>query len=288
MTMALRVGLILVCLSSAVTAQAVHMGWQMLPDGGIEYLVQVEPDLVDSFIRDGGCATSELPPTLRDIRSIRILVGNEKLPNQDNLAGPPQSPTAAASENQKPAANFNNSTASPAAKESVTTEAPTSNSSQKDANTGAPTDWNQSPADRSKGDTAAATSPTADQTLPPIPFLHSSMGRHPAGNNPSTLNQTAKVDDPRLRSDEGPHDGGTAAENYRVVDANKPPVSNSSSQNGGATEAATPKPWWALMAALLALFGSLGANVYLVWIHQAVRAKYRSLLQRSPLGGVAA
>jgi hypothetical protein len=285
MTTALRAGLILVCLSFAVTAQAVHMGWQMLPDGGIEYLVQVEPELLDSFIRDGGCASSALPPTLRDIRSIRILVGNEKLPNQDNLAGPPQSPPAAASENQKPAANSNNSAASAAAKESGT-EAPASSFSQKDAQTGMPTDWNQPPANHGVGDTASATSPaSADETLPPIPFLHSSMGRHAAGNNPSTLNQTAKVDDPHLGSDEGPRDGG-AAENFQV--ANKPPVSNSSSQNGGATEAATPKPWWALMVALLALFGSLGANVYLVWIHQAVRAKYRSLLQRSPLGGAAA
>jgi hypothetical protein len=286
MTTAFRAGLILVCLSFAVTAQAVHMGWQMLPDGGIEYLVQVEPDLLDSFIRDGGCASSDLPPTLRDIRSIRILVGNEKLPNQDNLAGPPQSPPAATSENQKPAANSNHSAASGAAKESVITETPTSNSFPQDAHTGAPTDWNQPPSDRSKGDTASATSPAgAGETLPPIPFLHSSMGRHAAENNPSTLNQTAKVDDPRLRPDEGPQDGGAAAENYG---ANKPPLGSSSSPNGGATEAATPKPWWALMAALLALFGSLGANVYLVWIHQAVRAKYRSLLQRSPLGGAAA
>ena len=148
MKTALRAGLILVFLSSAVTAQAVHMGWQVLPDGGIEYLVQVEPDLLDSFIRDGGCASSELPPTLRDIRSIRILVGNEKLPNQDNLAGPPQSPPAAASENQKPAANSSNGATSAAAKESVATEAPTSNSSPPDAHASALIDWNQPPANR--------------------------------------------------------------------------------------------------------------------------------------------
>ena len=41
---------------------------------------------------------------------------------------------------------------------------------------------------------------------------------------------------------------------------------------------APPKPWLPLMGALLALFASLGANVYLAWIHQGVRMKYRTLL----------
>ena len=285
MTTVIRTVLLAIIVNAALTARAIQTGWQLLPGGGIEYLVQVEPELLDSFHREG--YTSDLSPNLRDIRRIRITVGEEKLPNQNDLLGPPQRPPEATTDNQKSAINPGGGVGVATPKDSATTEAPTSPASTPENQAGALTDWSQPPANRGVGDTASATSPaSADQTLPPIPFLHSSMGRHAAGNNPSTLNQAAKVDDPRLPSDEGPRDGGATAENFQV--ANKPPISNSPSQNGGSSEAATPKPWWALMAALLALFGSLGANAYLVWIHQAVRAKYRALLQRSPLGGAAA
>ncbi len=47
------------------------------------------------------------------------------------------------------------------------------------------------------------------------------------------------------------------------------------------------KPWGILVLALLGLFASLGANVYLVWIHQGVRAKYRMLAGQMH-GGAAA
>ena len=67
-------------------AIAIDFGWQELPGGGIEYLVQVEPTLVDSF-KQGGFQ-SDIPPGLRDIRRIHIVVGEEKLPNQGNLDGP--------------------------------------------------------------------------------------------------------------------------------------------------------------------------------------------------------
>jgi hypothetical protein len=78
------------------------------------------------------------------------------------------------------------------------------------------------------------------------------------------------------------------AADHQPFDAAKPLV-----PDAGATAAAPPsdtgprKAWLPLMAALLALFASLGANVYLVWIHQGVRAKYRALLQRFQGGSLA-
>ena len=74
----------LVCMVSR--AGAVDFGWQTLSGGGIEYIVQVEPQLIDSFRQEG--FTSEVPAGLRDIRRIRIEVGNERLPNQGDLTGP--------------------------------------------------------------------------------------------------------------------------------------------------------------------------------------------------------
>ena len=47
------------------------------------------------------------------------------------------------------------------------------------------------------------------------------------------------------------------------------------------------KPWGVLVAVLLGLFASLGANVYLAWIHQGVRAKYQALAMRMGGGAVA-
>ena len=72
---------------SPIVAQAVQFGWQQLPDGGIEYVVQVEPELLDSFRKDG--FSSDVPASLqRNLRRIRIVVGNGKLPNEGDVNGP--------------------------------------------------------------------------------------------------------------------------------------------------------------------------------------------------------
>jgi hypothetical protein len=72
-----------------ILAAAIQWGWQPLPDGGKEYIVQVEPQLTDleSFRKEG--FTSAVPPTLRDIREIRIVVGSEALPNQGEIPAAP-------------------------------------------------------------------------------------------------------------------------------------------------------------------------------------------------------
>jgi hypothetical protein len=198
---------------------------------------------------------------MRDVRSIRIVVGKEELPNQNDLRGPApktqgQAAAAPTTENQP-------------------------NSAGSEANS------NQSTGGRNGA--AANSAPAVDQTFPPMSFLNLRGGRNAAGSNRPDANVAEKVADPQIKSDEGPHTGAAGeAADFRVVDANKPNITNSGSQTGGSSEATTPKPWWALMGALLALFASLGANVYLVWIYQAARAKYRALVQRTPLGGAAA
>jgi len=67
----------------------VQWGWQPIADGGREYIVQVEPQLadLDSFRKDG--FSSDIPPTLRDVRRIRIVVGSDPLPNQGEIPAAP-------------------------------------------------------------------------------------------------------------------------------------------------------------------------------------------------------
>ena len=64
----------------AAIAVGIQFGWQPNPNGGNTYIVQVEPQLIDSFRREG--YASNVPPQLRDIRRIEIRVGTGPLPNQ--------------------------------------------------------------------------------------------------------------------------------------------------------------------------------------------------------------
>src|SRR5436190_146554 len=259
MTTALRASLWVLLAGAATTAQAVQFGWQELNGGGIQYIVQVEPELLDSFHEQG--FTSDLPASMRDVRSIRIVVGKEILPNQNDLRGP-----ALKTQNQN--------SLSP----------PTENQAGSVNSTSDETSANQNPNPTPEGairnDTTTKSELPADQPLPSMPIL--GLGRN-AANHGNSANGAEKVANPQLNPNEGPRDATTDA-NFQLVE--KPSMVNSNSQNGS-SDADPPKPWWALMGALLALFASLGANVYLVWIHQVARAKYRALVQRTPLGGAA-
>ena len=79
-----------ICFLLIGAATAVQFGWQPIPGGGREYIVQVEPQLVDTFRKEG--CSSDVPPQLRDIRKIRVVVGDGRLPHQGEMA--PQSKAA--------------------------------------------------------------------------------------------------------------------------------------------------------------------------------------------------
>lgn len=70
---------ILICLSAAVWG--VDYGWQPVAGGGIEYIIQIEPELLDS-LKAGHDLFSDLPPTAENVRSYRITVGTGRLPHQ--------------------------------------------------------------------------------------------------------------------------------------------------------------------------------------------------------------
>jgi hypothetical protein len=284
-----------------IVAQAVQFGWQQLPDGGIEYVIQVEPELLDSFRQDG--FSSDIPASLqRDLRRIRIVVGNGKLPNEGDVMGPK---TSVPSSTPTPAARIDSSATSNS--QSVAPQQPTTAAPPLLSSEPTPSTISLPPPPTSASSTQQPSASTFTDSLPPpppfddhapqpktespaaepprplssLPFFQSGLISKVAGTNSPSDAQTTT---PRLNENEPPAD-------YRSQDralatgAAKPAVSDSPFT---ANPPAAAKPWLPLMAALLALFASLGANVYLAWIHQGVRNKYRALVQRVSPGSIAA
>jgi hypothetical protein len=63
----------------ALAAAGIQWGWEPSAGGGNTYIVQVEPELIDTFRQQG--FSSDVPPDLRDIRRIEIRVGSGALPH---------------------------------------------------------------------------------------------------------------------------------------------------------------------------------------------------------------
>lgn len=289
-------------LVTARLAQAVQFGWQPLPDGGIEYQIQVEPELLDSFRKDG--FTSDLPENLqRNLRRIRITVGNAKLPNEGDVNGPKQMasvkvPSPSTTEPTTSDVGKNNFAQQPAANNSAPPllSANQPPSTPADASTPSGTLDLPPPPTTDEQPAKAAESPIAS-TPPAATFpTEPPPAAAPAVETPRPLSslpffqsgQISKINDnaasksatsmPRLNENDcPPTDSRTFASDMAI--AAKPAVLETPvGGNPSSSFPAPPKPWLPLMGALLALFASLGANVYLAWIHQGVRMKYRTLL----------
>lgn len=65
----------------AAAALGIDVGWEPLPDGGFEYIIQIEPQTLDSM-KNGAAITSQLPRAVSGMRGYRVTVGNAALPHQ--------------------------------------------------------------------------------------------------------------------------------------------------------------------------------------------------------------
>jgi hypothetical protein len=65
----------------------VDYGWERKPDGSIVYIIQVEPEAVESM-KTGAELVGALPPELRNITNYKIRLGRDLLPNHNKL--PPE------------------------------------------------------------------------------------------------------------------------------------------------------------------------------------------------------
>ena len=68
------------------------VGWQPLEDGGMEYIIQIEPHVLE-MLKSGEQLVSDIPPNLRGVRSYRIVVGTEKLPREGEMPEPEAPPS---------------------------------------------------------------------------------------------------------------------------------------------------------------------------------------------------
>src|SRR3990172_2920279 len=66
------------------------VGWRRLPDGGMEYIIQIEPHMLD-MLKSGEQIVSDIPPELWEVRSYRITVGTDELPREAVLKPEPSS-----------------------------------------------------------------------------------------------------------------------------------------------------------------------------------------------------
>ena len=76
----------------------VDYGWTSRDDGGVEYIIQIEPDLAEA-LRSGDIpegVTSEIVPQVQNVRAFRVVIGNESLPRETIPANSAASTSAGA------------------------------------------------------------------------------------------------------------------------------------------------------------------------------------------------
>ena len=65
----------------AASALTVDYGWEKTGDGQLEYIIQIEPPLLE-VLRAGGTITSEIDPQVAQVRRFRVRVGRDPVPRE--------------------------------------------------------------------------------------------------------------------------------------------------------------------------------------------------------------
>ncbi|MBN2473322.1 MAG: hypothetical protein JXB62_01840 [Pirellulales bacterium] len=225
----------LLCL--AVVLVGIDAGWQPSPQGGMQYLIQIEPELFDR-LKSGEVEeiTSDIPPQVQDIRTYRITVGSAQLPRELPPAGETETPAAAA----------------PA--DPSTTEA---NKLPMDPFRRGPTTFSNTPS--TADEIPPFGPPPVDAQTIPRPLYPDPTGK------PIELRQAGHVSPPSAGPKPGAEPDSTLPE-QRLPAEDEP-----------------PKPWLAMTLTLLALFASLGGNIFLGWVTWDTRTRFRALVSGSSI-----
>ena len=262
----------------ALTALGVDVGWQEIEDGSIEYIIQIEPQLVES-LKDGHDLTSGIRPELRHIRRYRIVIGSKKLPQNpplEELQRRWAAEKAAAAKNEEPRTEPKGEPARDLKKSDVPPafQVPPP-----------PFDFPSEPLGKNPFGTPEETDPTDDKQEPTAadpkddePTEKPSLNDD-ASNPPSTF----KPDDTQKPLVEHVAAYGEADQ---ATNGSEPESTTAIEQDTAG--AAPARPWGTLIAVLLGLFASLGLNAFLGWLTIEQRGRYRSLLGRNAGTGVSA
>ena len=254
-----------ICLAALTCG--VNVGWRPRSEGGMEYLIQIEPYSLDS-LRAGTPIESDVPPNVKDIRSFSITVGVKTLPRESApptaIATPPAAPMSPlATPTSPPAASTSPPPPSSSAAPALNAPAPPADVRSGPKLPPMPENFplplptgkkppDTKPADKS-GDKSASSSfwsqpPAADASV--APQLPSSMARAP------TEQQAVYYQQPTPS-----------------------PAASSSAREGAPARAETPAGsyFFPFVLTLIALAGSVSWNGFLFWALREARRRYREL-----------
>ncbi len=225
----------------ATAALGIEVGWEPLADGGHEYMIQLEPELVDLLKRGTDEITSEVPPQI-NVRRYRIFVGSGKLARIDGQRQP---------------------AAEPAAPHLPPAEAP----HKPELSPPAETDLNSADSLRS-GENQRRTAAHPEDT---IPSAASAVPAAQAGAQemPGPLSDGLKRAKPLASAS---FNAPPAADHAKKHE----PQSN----HDRASVPEEAKPWTAFLVVAVLLCCSLGGNIYLAWIAWDARSRYRDTAAR--------
>ena len=65
-----------------------HVGWERLPDGGMEYIIELDPTSIEA-LRDKRSLGSDIPAAAGEIRAFRIVMGSGQPKRETPLPKPP-------------------------------------------------------------------------------------------------------------------------------------------------------------------------------------------------------
>ncbi|MBX3415757.1 MAG: hypothetical protein KF708_23940, partial [Pirellulales bacterium] len=267
----------------ACSVPTVDVGWLQLEDGAYEYIIQIDPDQLESM-RAGRDILSDLPPALHHIRRYRITVGNAPLPHEGvppELIGAP--PVGAP--DRAPSA-----TGAPADPDNVA-----GGPMLIGPRTSLPLNALPGPGDDEPLPAATGPAIVEAEIVVEEPLVEASPA---VEDTPPPAVETAPVEPPTfVMTEEEPEPAPVRPQPFDAPIDSRPIVEQASNAVAVSAPVAsttdTPQPtlvgkavageepqWWALTAALVILFVSLGVNLYLGWVTWGTRLRYRELIRR--------
>lgn len=296
-------GIFVICAS--VAAVGVDYGWQPVAGGGIEYIIQIEPQMLDS-LRAGQDIFSDLPRTASNIRSYRITSGTgpiphhgEPLPDHEvNPRGPRKRSQVGPSLRGTAATTTDAERARAERPAGAVAEHQTDEERQPDEQ-GAALDEQGAAlgGDLLPGPVFEPPPSLMTDDAPPEPAAgehdHHTSPRRLVGSpskplNPQAATVAKKPSRPAAKASTKSTEASTRATASRQADSagskkkspGKPAAGKVADAPSTATNQTSEQAGRATSLTLLGLFASLGCNVFLLWIATGQRSRYRALARR--------
>lgn len=294
-------GLILVLAASSV---GVDYGWQPNQKGEIEYIIQIEPELLDAM-QDGTEITSRIDPSVQGVRRFRIRVGNESLPREGTAIAPTSdgggAPDKVARDKNSDAAKrgaqgFNanipgTDTDNPPAPEAPGAKLgapPLISPGRLGSGSGGGFSLDPDAKVPEQDEPEAAKQPSGGSYTPlkeppnssgeagPTPIPDPDSARHKARPD-ATISQSSTQPRKLEPSPAGEPLEGRQASYNRVVTRKPSETAASPSDISLPPEEESDHPWKTMVPICLLLFASIGLNVYLGWVARGIYVRYRTL-----------